>query len=445
MPRALPAVQRSVGPPTLVGHVTYPGNQELPPQDYGYRALLVSQPHYRTPGGGWSGGGPFFQESASLEHRGKALEVDSWFYYGIEYGKTVSYGAGELTLDRIPAYGGPLKGGLVGHRIQDARSDLTNLQRANYAKGIVRTRPGESEMGLGQFLAELRDLPKVPGISFLRAIRGLDFRNVVPGIQRAAQSFLTATADEYLNYEFGWKPFVKDLRDFRSLCKTIDSSIAKLANENHRNLRRRTTLERTSTISHRPGSPISAPFPAWGCGGYGAFAGSSGHTTRVAVQQLRSRTWFVAGYRYDIPDTSSWLWKGKAAAVLYGVLPSPRLVWEITPWSWLVDWFGDLGDILAYFSPTAVDALVTRYAFTMRHTVDTLTCTAETQIDEADYPVKRWPAARANFKSTRVCETKQRGFGWAPFGSVFPSGSLTNRQAAILAALGISRVSTFRF
>jgi hypothetical protein len=170
--------------------------------------------------------------------------------------------------------------------------------------------------------------------------------------------------------------------------------------------------------------------------------GASGLTSFTATVRNYTRTWFSAGYRYWIKDTSSWLWRGKATAILFGAFPTPELVYAVTPWTWLTDWFTDLGDIFALYSPTAVDNLVTRYAFAMRTTRITEERCAHTEVSPANSASRKWTGGRATLRSLYQIETKQRGFGMFPFGtSNLQTQSLTKRQTAILTALATSRVT----
>lgn len=438
--RPLPAVELRLDNPVPVGHYTVAGNSEKPCQGWRYRALLCSEPHYRYPTGYWSGGGPFWAEQAVMSHQG-SLEVPNWRYVN-ELGPTRLMGVSRLYAMNPPAFGSVKSGQIVGSRVIDAQVELRNLQGANYTKGILRTRPGQSEAGVGQFLAELKDLPRVPGGDLLRALKGVPLRQVVPTILSQFRKFLSLSAGEYLNYEFGWRPFVNDLQQTYRLAKRIDTAIQVLVANNHKNLRRYANLgvERVTTQDYN--TPATYGWPGYDCGGFGAMAATSGLTYLTGSTTTWTKTWFVAGYRYDIPDTSSWLWKGKAVAVLFGVFPTPDLLYNITPWTWLADWFTDVGDIVAYFSPNAVENLVTRYAFTMRHVVRRDECVAHVRLDARSDPLFTWPAGKGVLRSLLTQEIKQRGHGWAPFGTSWPGAApLTVRQKAILAALGISRAA----
>jgi hypothetical protein len=443
MARPLPSVLRSEQS-TRVGSLKL-GTAVV--KDFNYAALLVSHGH-RKQGGFYRDGGPFFVEKAENRHHG-TLEMSFAKYFTTDYGAIRYRGVIPLASRQPWVYGS-------GYRVSDAVSALQGLQGANYTKGILATRPDlnvkvplrgslkEVEhadrvgVGIGQFLAELHDLPKVPGRALLDSVRGYPLREIAERARQTAFSFLGASSDELLNWEFGWRPFLQDLRALRKLTWNLDRALQKLAGENRRNLRRRATLETTTNTT---GSTWSGAIPVAYVGGGDVPAGCSGETYISTSTTTTSETWFVAGYRYWIENTSSWLWKGRAAAALYGVLPTPGLIYSITPWTWLADYFSDLGSLAGYLSAGAVDSLVTRYAFTMRHTKRVEEWYATTRVDPASTSSRSWPGCSGTLRSVYTTETKQRGWGWAPFGTnqSLPAASLSPKQRLILAALATSR------
>jgi hypothetical protein len=146
----------------------------------------------------------------------------------------------------------------------------------------------------------------------------------------------------------------------------------------------------------------------------------------------RERVWFTATFRTHIPKLPEIL-SDKAAvnrmkARIMGLNLTPSTIWNALPWSWLIDYFGNVGHVLSNLSTGAVGDVVSTNAYVMRHLVtrasqDSFGCLAnDTQLMGT---------------ITSVTETKSRvianpfGFGLSP--------DLTGRQYAILAALGISR------
>jgi hypothetical protein len=128
--------------------------------------------------------------------------------------------------------------------------------------------------------------------------------------------------------------------------------------------------------------------------------------------------------------------------VLFGVAPTPQLLWDILPWSWLADWFTNIGDVVSNVSVNAVDNLVVRYAYLMRNTVLTQSCIADCSHDGSDAAGWQfWPTLQPHrFQSLYREETKLRVEGnvLSPYSLSDTPDDLTARQTAILAALGTS-------
>jgi len=247
---------------------------------------------------------------------------------------------------------------------------------------------------------------------------------------------------EYLNVEFGWKPFVRDLRQMYDLTKTIDERLAKIRRENGKSIRRKATLEHSQTLDRY--GPQGSSTPWWGSLGTPLVTGlPSGRVRTVLDVQVRKTTdvWFSAGYRYWIPDVDSFAWDLRARAALFGALPTPELLWQITPWSWLIDWFANVGDVLSNASDNAVDNLTTRYSFTMMHTVEEWTYSSEVNL-EPSYNLDgstRNPGCSTHLKTVWRIESKCRIGGGNPFGLDVQLKDLSPYQLSILAALGLSR------
>jgi hypothetical protein len=115
---------------------------------------------------------------------------------------------------------------------------------------------------------------------------------------------------------------------------------------------------------------------------------------------------------------------------LFGLNLTPDLVWNLTPWSWAIDWFTNFGDVVSNVSDMVTDGLVMRYGYIMEHTVAKNTYTLE-----GFSPLRgSLPVPPMSF----VTETKVRRAA-NPFGFGFTWDGLSPRQLAIAAALGLSK------
>jgi hypothetical protein len=117
---------------------------------------------------------------------------------------------------------------------------------------------------------------------------------------------------------------------------------------------------------------------------------------------------------------------------LYGLRPGVDTLYQLTPWSWLVDYFSNLGDVIENLNSLTSDGLVIPYAYMM----------AEKRIVEhttLQIEVKRGSVWSPLTVGDRIEYVYQRRIPASPFGFGISDGDLTPKQISILAALGISR------
>lgn len=391
-----------------------------------YEALLISEPHFRLPNGSWSGGGPFYKASRKIENVNGMAFPYLW--------------NGRRTLDVYNVGGaGPRKAVEVPY-IPPLWTSQKAVLDGKYATGYKRARPGNPVGGLGQFLVELRDLPKMPLRGVLDKARGVSIKQAPRFLLERLNDY-RSLGSEYLNVQFGWKPFVDDVRKLYELWHTIDSRMAKIVKENGRFIRRKATVSNETTTGQTQESKDYAYYQVGGAppGNVGLF----GRTVYSVTSKTTERVWFVGSFRYYIPDVSSSQWDKRARAALFGALPTPELLWNVLPWSWLIDWFGNVGDVVSNASPNAVDNLTMRYSFIMRQVTQRTEYVAQVFHRGFSNADAVWPGVDQAFKTIETVETKARVGGGNPFGLNVQLPSLTAYQLSILAALGISR-STVR-
>lgn len=234
--------------------------------------------------------------------------------------------------------------------------------------------------------------------------------------------------DEYLNYQFGWAPFVRDLRKLSKAVYESDDIVKRLTEGSGKHTRRRYSFpSKESTSTWEGAGLINPPLPT----GY-----LQSKSNRIETTRTESRTWFSGAFTYHANLRGSSSWERVEAAAnrarhLYGIKLTPDVMWSLMPWSWLVDWQTNIGDVISNVSLFANDGLVMHYGYVMQHR----SATRDSWI-------------RGTFKSgigaknlsdslTRDSKVRVRASPWG-FG-VDPI-NFTSRQIAILAALGISRM-----
>jgi hypothetical protein len=147
------------------------------------------------------------------------------------------------------------------------------------------------------------------------------------------------------------------------------------------------------------------------------------------IKESSFRVWFEARFRYWIPNLESSPWDARAKAIVTGAMPSPELVWELIPWSWLIDWVSNAGDVIANISNSLQNGLTAKYAYVMGHKREVVTTTCFSNFKENPITLS-WSAS---------LDAKHR-VAASPFGFGLSSGDFSAWQWSILGALGLSRL-----
>jgi len=289
------------------------------------------------------------------------------------------------------------------------------------AKGstaIARTIPTNPVASAAQFLGELRErLPALPGRELIRH----------PGDP-------SRLADEYLNLEFGLKPLIGDLQKIGEAVRTSNKVLAQLRRDAGRIIRRRYEFPeettQTTTVTN------AFPYPPLRTGGTGGYSGTSDGLGKLTKTETETyRYWFSGAYTYQYQDSDhrvigKMMRMEQDANRLFGLRLTPELIWELTPWSWAVDWIGNIGDVIHNVSAFSRDGLVMVYGYMMceyTHRVD-YTMTGMSFYGHSSVPL------------TQSFETKvKKRVKATPYGFGLDIDGFTPRQWAILGSLGISR------
>lgn len=290
-------------------------------------------------------------------------------------------------------------------------------------KGIAQSAPTRPQAGLTQFVAELKDIPKAPILGLYKAIaKGGRKKDL---IKRAANGI----GHEYLNFEFGWRPLQQDMKDFHKSVKDASKTIDQLLRDSGKVVRRRRTL-REETVSD---PPFESAFQTIG---YGP---TSVHLQAIqgviTEKSISTRVWFSGAFTYYISAGPSYISVAKRneqiLSKLFGTRFGIDTLWELTPWSWALDWVGNIGDVARNIAAFSNDGLILRYGYVMYHQKATETRSL-TAIDKGS-------GRPVTTTATCVREYKTRE-GATPFGFGLSWSGFSSRQLAIAAALGLSRM-----
>lgn len=302
-----------------------------------------------------------------------------------------------------------------------------------------RTKPKLQKANAAVFGAELRDMPRMLKSTSKR------FHNIWKGMGGYYTSVSESAkgagrlmqpkkvADDFLNQQFGWVPFIQDLLKFNTVVTDYHQIIAKLVNRNDRWVRRRVPL-RGESIAR-----VVASGTANHCSPVTFHSSYFTTTPTWSVSEVKTFTTSAVGkfrfYRpeFDInaqDELSQWN-SAMQFITVSGLRPTPSNVYKAVPWTWLIDWFSNVGDYVEHLNDIWVDSVVSQYCFAMQHVH-----TERTFVQELPFV-----AGGRSLEFRRVIDSKQRITANSPYGFSLSWDSLSPTQLAILAALGIVRRS----
>lgn len=319
--------------------------------------------------------------------------------------------------------------------------DTNPINLAPYVvEGFNKTKPGKPQVNLGEAIAELRDLPALLkgklSLFFLREIKHRGFRQMLRG--HRPHGLRGDLADLYLEWLFGWRQLVSDIQGLYRTQKGMDRTLRQLMRDAGRPVRRNIQLRTWELTDPNTGSWVNS---------YDAFVPLAvnpvvwiGTPRTRRIRTFNDGIRYSARFKYDMPRVGSSFWTDKSRLALFGLFPTPGLLWHVLPWSWLIDWFVGIGPVLDRISETAVDNLEVDYEFaTFKRTL------VESYESEGRMSST---ASGGNFNLRAVTRVTrhvlQRSGSSNGFAAFFSGEGLTLNQLAILAALGLSKTNVPR-
>jgi len=301
------------------------------------------------------------------------------------------------------------------------------------ATAIARCEPTKSVANLSTALGELlKDgLPHLPGIaSFQRDNPQLHRANLQGGFKKGSS--------EYLNYQFGIAPLLNDLKQLSKAVKGASDIVAQYERDAGRVVRRSYYFPLSTKTEHVDDINLEA------FGSPGSFPGPNSNlfiTTRNLGSGKISRSrkidrhrWFKGAFTYYLPtgdDSLAQIHRHAAFAdKLLGTNLGPETIWNLTPWSWAVDWFANVGDVLHNFNAFNLHGLVMRYGYMMETTTITDAYGWSYDSPKANSPTVAPLILRTTVKKRRPAN---------PFGFGVRWEDLSSFQLSIAAALGLNR------
>lgn len=182
---------------------------------------------------------------------------------------------------------------------------------------LAKSNPSRPEVDIAVTLGEFRELPKL--------------------VKIAGETLLKKGASAFLTYQFGWKPLIRDLHALLDFTEKVDQRVRELESLGRKGgLRRRITLETVNVQDNGSNITIESRL-------------SRVFTARRTIYGHRSK-WAVGRWKPINPGSypkSSDAIRKLARQAAYGLHIDASSAWNLIPWSWLIDWYSNVGDMFA--------------------------------------------------------------------------------------------------
>ena len=316
-------------------------------------------------------------------------------------------------------------------------SMTTSQVRQNMLNGVFKSiSPDKDDASLMVTLIELLrgDIPKL--IGDLQRFTSISGRSI-----KDYKQAVNSVGDQYLNSVFGWTPLVKDLAKTIQVLLTIDRMVYAESFRRKRDWQGPTDSSESawSTSLGSGADPVLQGSKRTYSGG-GTIDGSlivegTQRITRGENYHLSSRISSIAK-----PNSKTIGFVDQANEILQrlGFVTSLAEVWELVPYSWLVDWVSNIGASIHnanVYSPSSG-----KYTVDFAYLTTWTSHTTEQSVRSARYasdPNTSWKITRGKSFLSSVTKWRERA---TPFGFGTQLGSLSAGQFAILTALGLARL-----
>jgi len=399
-----------------------------------YKTIEACRDETHKHGVVWNEGGPFLKIKVSLPKP----ELQGWGDYNSGSGVVYTPGLGYVPVRYVGGYTNPTFTG----------DSYSSADYANFSKMLnpsitvpsldgwgpaawAKTAP-KIEMASGfVFLAESRDLPRMMKTSS-EAFH--DTWRQMGGSSISANMAPKKAADQFLNHEFGWSPFLSDLQKFYNAYQNTANYMSRMSHGNDQwQHYRRTLVDDFQTTKLDSGTgfrcepagyihetmfsePGKANWEVW-------------EEKYSLIQTSGVFKWYKPEFDLSQPGYSSAWNRVMRQATMYGVRVSPSNIWRATPWTWLIDWGLNVGQNIDRVTESLLDGVVSKYLYLMSHQIRRVVLKQYIPFNTGGR-LLQW---------ARVIESKQRKEAGSPYGFGLSWDQLNPKRLAILAALGISR------
>ncbi len=280
-------------------------------------------------------------------------------------------------------------------------------------------------------------------------LRG-DIPSLLKNYHRALFNYQSKTralqyaGSEYLNIQFGWWPLINEYANMLKVLIGLDRMVYSESNRRQRSWDGPSNVTFTGDMANRPWTNA----PLTGGGEKFQYLTGASHYFTPVVYNTRSKSLVREDYKFSSRYSS--LVKATSASTGFveraeevlrqlGLVDDPTLLWELTPYSWLVDWVANIGNSIS--NAHTLSPISGRHSVDYAYFTTQLTSVEEDEVRSVSTPIAAWRTRNHRFiRPKGYWSTVQRVRDRAtPFGFGTQLGSLSAPQFAILVALGLAR------
>jgi len=296
----------------------------------------------------------------------------------------------------------------------------SNFYGTKLMLSAVPTKPvADMAVALGE-LRQKHGIPSIPGKLFFW--------------EDKVHTALQKGGGEYLNLAFGWRPLLHDIKSIMTAVVNSEEIMTQYLTDSGKAIYRYRDIPVIhSNLSYKDNVVKTNLFQGLTSNDSQLFNGL-GADGRVSQVTNHDRTiWLTAQFSYYLssgidPLSQIKLYAGLARKVL-GIRLTPEVLWELAPWSWLYDWFFNIGSVLQNIENFRTDGLVARYAYLMcTDVVTTDTTSSRHGLNHLFGEVSR-----------RMRVTHKQRVRATPYGFGLDPTTWSPERWAVLAALGMTK------
>lgn len=253
--------------------------------------------------------------------------------------------------------------------VRDAEFNVLLSHMQKHALGMYKSiNPVHRNYSLFRNVVELRDLPRsiltmrdtIRSFSELEKLLNKDLLSILRASEELSPKLLKSLSGEYLSYNFGWKQLVSDVYDLLVKPQKIQNQIDFLIRRAGKPTTYRT--KRDFLVS-RSGAPDF-----------------SYHIMGENVERIDTRVdnkiqlSMVVNTTFPFPSINQVSFRKDLYDKKLGVYPTFTDLYNLTPWTWLVDWFTGLGNYVEIIDEIHNDKSLINWGFiTGKSSVDVTT------------------------------------------------------------------------